>query len=142
VERARFWEMPERHDQIGLDGFDWTIEGRNHDGYHLSECWSPRRRPFCKLGMLLVEFSGFGSRIVCRDALYVNHGAPETHMTLQSLPAPGRCTRISRPGDTFSSTRDAEHLEIAGPGRAIADERRQPPQAPVVGKPPAVTSTR
>jgi hypothetical protein len=58
VERARFWEMPERHDQSGLDGFDWTIEGRNHDGNHSSECWSPRRGAFYKRGMLLVEFSG------------------------------------------------------------------------------------
>jgi hypothetical protein len=58
VEKARFWEMPERHDQSGLDGFDWTIEGRNHHGYHSSECWSPHRGAFYKLGTLLVEFSG------------------------------------------------------------------------------------
>jgi hypothetical protein len=36
VERASFWEMPERHDQRGLDGFSWRIEGRNHKGYHSS----------------------------------------------------------------------------------------------------------
>ena len=58
VDWARFWEMPERHPQSGLDGFHWRIEGRNHKGYHSSECWSPRRGAFYKLGMLLVEFSG------------------------------------------------------------------------------------
>jgi hypothetical protein len=58
VGRAGFWAMPERHDQSGLDGFDWTIETRNHDGYHSSECWSPCRGPFYEVGMLLVEFSG------------------------------------------------------------------------------------
>jgi hypothetical protein len=52
VERARFWEMPERHDQSGLDGFDWAIEGRNNDG------WAPHRGAFYELTMLLVEFSG------------------------------------------------------------------------------------
>jgi hypothetical protein len=58
VEKAGFWEMPERHDQSGFDGFDWTIEGRNYDGYHSSECWSPHRDAFYELRMLLVEFSG------------------------------------------------------------------------------------
>jgi hypothetical protein len=57
VERARFWEMPERHAQSGLDGFDWRVEGRNHKGYHSSERWSPHRGAFYKLGMLLVESS-------------------------------------------------------------------------------------
>ena len=58
VERGRFWEMPERHPQSGLDGFRWTIEGRNHNGYHSSECWSPYQGAFYQLGMLLVKFSG------------------------------------------------------------------------------------
>ena len=58
VERACFWETPERHDRSGLDGFNWTIEGRNHDGYHSSECWSPDRGAFYELGSLLVELSG------------------------------------------------------------------------------------
>jgi hypothetical protein len=57
-ERDRVWELLERHDQSGLGGLDWTIEGRNHDGYHSSECWWPRRGAFYKLGILLVEFSG------------------------------------------------------------------------------------
>ena len=58
VEKARFRKMPERHDQSGLDGFRWTIEGRNQDGYRSSERWSPCRGAFHELGMLLVEFSG------------------------------------------------------------------------------------
>ena len=36
---------------------DWTIEGRNNDSYHSSECWAPHRGAFYELGMLLVEFS-------------------------------------------------------------------------------------
>ena len=58
VKQGGFWEMPGRYDQSGLDGLRWTIEGRNHKGYHSSECWSPSRGPFYKLGMLLVELSG------------------------------------------------------------------------------------
>ena len=58
VDSGRFWEMPERYDQSGLDGFEWRIEGQNRKGYHSSQCWSPSRGPFYELGMLLVEFSG------------------------------------------------------------------------------------
>jgi hypothetical protein len=58
VERASFWEMPQSHERSGLDGFDWTIEGRNHEGYHSSECWSPDSGDFYELGSLLVELSG------------------------------------------------------------------------------------
>jgi hypothetical protein len=58
MEQADFWAMPETHHRMGLDGFNWTIEGRDRDRYHSSECWAPDDGAFYDLGNLLVEFSG------------------------------------------------------------------------------------
>ena len=58
VEQADFWTLPEIHDQSGLDGWRWTIEGRDSERYHSSECWCPQDGAFHDLGSLLVKFSG------------------------------------------------------------------------------------
>jgi len=69
---------------VGLGGFDWRIEGRNHKGYHSSECWSPRRGAFSKLGMLLVEFSG----------LEIPHDYPRRPIAMLFTSATGAAGRI------------------------------------------------
>jgi hypothetical protein len=58
LETADFWALPEHHGETGLDGFDWTIEGRDVGRYHSSSCWCPYDGAFHELGSLLVEFSG------------------------------------------------------------------------------------
>jgi hypothetical protein len=58
VEQANFWALPEHHGGMGLDGWTWTIEGRDSERYHSSSCWSPDKGAFHDLGSLLVNFSG------------------------------------------------------------------------------------
>ena len=58
LRRADFWALPERHDSFGLDGVDWTIEGRRGDRYHRSTCWCPEKSPFFDLGRLFIELAG------------------------------------------------------------------------------------
>ena len=57
LERANFWALPERYDQRGLDGWTWTIEGRDGARSHSSECFCPRSGAFHDLGSLFVEMS-------------------------------------------------------------------------------------
>jgi hypothetical protein len=58
LEQAGFWALPEFHLQQGLDGWTWTIEGRDSERYHSSECWCPQKGAFHDLGSLLIEYSG------------------------------------------------------------------------------------
>jgi hypothetical protein len=58
VEQADFWALPENHDHTGLDGWTWTVEGRDSERYHSSECWCPQDGAFHDLGSLFVEISG------------------------------------------------------------------------------------
>jgi hypothetical protein len=57
VDQADFWALPENYDQQGFDGWTWTIEGRDSERYHSSECWCSQSGPFHDLGSLLIEIS-------------------------------------------------------------------------------------
>jgi hypothetical protein len=57
LKESGFWTLPEHHGQMGLDGWTWTIEGRDSERYHSSECWSPMDGAFHHLGSLLVAIS-------------------------------------------------------------------------------------
>jgi hypothetical protein len=57
VDQADFWALPENHEQQGFDGWTWTIEGRDRERYHSSECWCPQSGAFHDLGSLLIEIS-------------------------------------------------------------------------------------
>jgi len=61
LRRADFWDLPERHDRLGLDGDTWTIEGRRLKTWHQSECWEPPPGSFRDLGLVFVELSGLES---------------------------------------------------------------------------------
>lgn len=58
VQQADFWALPETHGRMGLDGWRWTIDGRDSERSHSSECWCPQDGAFHDLGSLLIEYSG------------------------------------------------------------------------------------
>ncbi len=59
LNRADFWALPEQHNRFGLDGWDWTIEGRQGARYHASTCWVPDTGTYFDLGRLFLELAGF-----------------------------------------------------------------------------------
>jgi hypothetical protein len=61
LDLVEFWTLPERHDRMGLDGYEWTIEGRQGTRYHSSDCWSPDSGPYFRLGSLFAELAGFNA---------------------------------------------------------------------------------
>lgn len=54
---ADFWNLPERHDRLGLDGETWTIEGRRGRQTHRSSCWSPHEGAYYELGRLFLDLA-------------------------------------------------------------------------------------
>jgi hypothetical protein len=54
---ADFWNLPEQHDRIGLDGETWTIEGRRGPRTHRSSCWSPHEGAYYDLGRCFLDLA-------------------------------------------------------------------------------------
>jgi hypothetical protein len=67
VNNADFWALPEWSAAGGLDGWDWTIEGRRAGIYHASTAW-------CGLG--LVGFRELGDFLVAVSGMRVPQDIP------------------------------------------------------------------
>ncbi|MCL2772057.1 MAG: copper amine oxidase N-terminal domain-containing protein [Oscillospiraceae bacterium] len=59
IKKYRFWGIPKEDKIMGLDGFDWIIEGVTNGKYHIVTRWVPYYNDaVCKLGELFIELYG------------------------------------------------------------------------------------
>ena len=54
----RFWQLPSRDDNLGLDGAHWIMEGVKGGEYHLVDRWSPKEGALRKTALLLIDLAG------------------------------------------------------------------------------------
>ena len=58
VDDCKFWKLPTREDNLGLDGAQWIIEGIKNQKYHIVDLWSPRSGCIKELGLYFIKLSG------------------------------------------------------------------------------------
>jgi hypothetical protein len=58
LERTGFWCMSESDDNIGLDGFTWSISGRRGERERSLKRWCPSEGPFYELGAMFTKLAG------------------------------------------------------------------------------------
>ena len=59
VAKAQFWQMPTKdpHEELGLDGSQWILEGRVNGKYHVVDHWTPSSGAYYDCCRLLIALS-------------------------------------------------------------------------------------
>jgi hypothetical protein len=55
IEAHHFWKLPSIHEDRGVDGAQWIVEGVRIGTYHIVDRWSPEDGEIRVLGLFMVN---------------------------------------------------------------------------------------